>query len=329
MQKLTAGIFAAILVTVASGAANAAVTSKAYVDNAVAAVEEQVGTLSALDTAVKTNTVAAINELKGAVDTNADDIAELQGILSDAGITGDDSLSDLLDAKQDVLTQADFTDGNGVSVTVSDAGIDISGVDATQTAAGVVSLGQIDSAIDTKIDTALDEDGVIADAIADAVDGLASESWVEAKGYLTETDKNELQGNIDEKADADALNAYQLLLGTTNVTTTGEGNVVTSVTAANGTVTVTKGDTFVTTDALEDAIGEESDLMAAIQAAQDTADDAADAADAAQSTADTAKTTAEAAIPKPTAACDADGGCVLTYKGGNYVWEVIERFDGE
>ena len=46
MKKLTAGIFATLLAVVSTGAANAEIASKGYVDDQVGTVSTQVGSLS-------------------------------------------------------------------------------------------------------------------------------------------------------------------------------------------------------------------------------------------------------------------------------------------
>ncbi|MBQ3039761.1 MAG: hypothetical protein IJD41_04360 [Alphaproteobacteria bacterium] len=70
--------------------------------------------------------------------------------------------------------------------------------------------------------------------------------------------------------------------------------------------------------------------VTAIAAAQAQADKGVADAATAQATANAAKTTADAAIPKPTEDCTTLGAkCVLTVGNSGYVWESIERAEGE
>ena len=157
MKKLTAGIFAGILTIVTVNAADAAIASKAYVDQERDVVKGMVGTLTNLETSNKTSTVAAINEVKGAVDTNKTNITSLQetvdGLTNGAGSVAD-QIADALGA--------DFPENSTVQAEL-DKKADKTALETTNTKV---------TANTTAIDTITKDGGTIDTRISEAKTGL-------------------------------------------------------------------------------------------------------------------------------------------------------------
>lgn len=229
MKKLTAGIFAGILTIVTVNAADAAITSKAYVDELVGANTTEINTLKGT-VAGHTTDIAGLKEtvenLSGdGTGSVADQIAGALGGLGD-----DTTVKAELDKKQNKSTAAysmGNAEGGWTALTTAEQGALTSGItsdDVTQITTNKTDIATINNKI-----------GEVADG--KTVVDLIDEAKTAAAG-----DVDDKLGNLGDGNDtvADALAEKQDVLGAANVTTTGSGNVVSAVTAENGVVTVTK-----------------------------------------------------------------------------------------
>ena len=175
MKKLTAGIFATLLAVVSTGAANAEIASKGYVDDQVDTVEATVATKadkSALDTLSQT-----VDGHTTQITGKADKATTLAGY----GITDGVTKTELTEGLAGKVDNADITDMQVKSNLVKTAGWDTDKTD------------------DTKYPSA----AAVNDAIIEATTGLANESAItEIQGDITE-----IQGNVaglqTSKQDAD------------------------------------------------------------------------------------------------------------------------------
>ena len=263
--------------------------------------------------------------LKSATEGNNDAVTG-QGV-ADAiqnavsGITSD------LEGKQNTLTDADFTDGNGVIVSVKDGHVTITGDDATTQKAGVVTLGAGVSDSEEGVVTGKQ----VAGAIKKAVDDINSE----LEDKLSSEDAD---GMYQPLSDGDGLNVgtadgdWKVLqaganitidkttgtIGTTGLATSTElegvkntvdglGTTYKTIESYNTDTTVTDG-TYIKAD--KDVKGNLTALDVQLKTATDAATSAAE--------------TATAAIPRPDDdTCDTTEGCVLKFQGGAYTWEPL------
>ena len=214
MKKLTAGIFATILGVTAMGAADAAVTSKGYVDAAVGVVAGDVSALSQT------------------VSSHATDIAGLKG--ADTTLQNNiDAVADDVDAletgKQDLLTTTNFvsdgTTGNVVTgFTVANGTVTYS-KDTVATSQGLADLttrvGTAEGAIDAieadylKAADKADLAGLIsaADAKADAASTAAegAVSTANSASAVAEQAKTAAEANAEDIAElVEADKAFEL-----------------------------------------------------------------------------------------------------------------------
>ena len=277
MKKLTAGIFAGILTIVTVNAADAAIATSGYVTEKVGAVDAKVGVVTDLQTTAKTNTVAAINEVKGAVDTNKTNITRLQETV-DGLANGDGSVaSQIADA-----LGADFPENSTVQDELEKkANKKDLGTMAAKNAEDYSTTAQMNAALANKLDTskatvAADAnyiksgDGVATNlglldtqvkGNADSISGINTKIGTLPEGetsVVTMIQKvetaagSDLTDKLGEGFPADStvkaeLDKKQNLLNNTNVKVAEDstGNAVTAVTAENGTVTVTLGKSFI------------------------------------------------------------------------------------
>lgn len=230
MRKLTAGIFAGILTIVTVNAADAAIASKAYVDQKDAV---NATAITNLTTTVSGHTTS-IEQLQTTVDglagdgagSVADQIADALGEIPEGSTVAAE-----LDKKQNKST-ADYTMGTAAggwkALTDAEKGALQSGITSGDVAQITANKNDI-SGINTKIGTVPADKTVV---------GLIDEA------------KNAAAGDVDSKLGdlgegnttvADALAEKQNLLNNTNVTTTGNGNAIVNITAADGVVTATRG----------------------------------------------------------------------------------------
>ena len=187
MKKLTAGIFATILGLTAMGAADAAVTSKGYVDSAVGAVKD---TVTDLSTTVQ-GAVANINDL-------TTDVSNLQ--------SADTTLQRNIDAVSQVAnaaaTKTELSDGLALKADKTFVGE----LPADATASTVVGFVEEKTA------------NIASDATVSALDTRVSSLETASATHATKdeltTAKNELQGDINDVsavANTASANATQAL----------------------------------------------------------------------------------------------------------------------
>ena len=264
MKKLTAGIFATLLAVVSTGAANAEIASKGYVDDQVGTVSTEVDSLSTT-VGQHTSQIGTINTTIGRygdiVTHNVNEFATAaQGTKADTAVQPA-AISDM-QVKANLTTNAEWaTEKTSDDKYPSNAAVDAAITSAT-----------------SKLPT--------------------SGTITEIQGDITEIQGNvtQLQTDVSKKQDknmgAEAANHI--------VTTDGTGNITSSATIANtqvsGLGTLATKSTVTSADITDGTIAE-GDLNASINASLDKADTAlqkttADAAYAPKSTEATANTAA-------------------------------------
>ena len=309
MKKLTAGIFATILGVTAMGAADAAVTSKGYVDAAVGTVAQSVtdlgttvsntyATKQALEGEVTARTNADTT-LQGNIDTLAGNVykktetytqAEVDAAI--AAVDGAESVQaltarvttaegeiDALQTKTTGLGSAAYTESTAYATASQ-------GAKADATAATVAGYGDIVTHNVAEFATAA-QGALAATAVQPAaIDDMATKTWVGEQDYATE-----------------------------NFVTT-QGYLKSADLATYATKTEAQG----YANAKDAAIAEAKQAGTDAAAAAATADDKAEAAQAA---AEAAQATADAAIKAPAACSDPTNMCVLVSNGTTVSWQVI------
>ena len=286
MKKLTAGIFAGILTIVTVNAADAAIASKAYVDQQRDANAAKITSL----TATVGEHTTDITNLKTGVADNKADISDLTGVVGASDQAG------LRKEVADLKTTVGNLSGGGagsVADQIADALGDIPegsnvqaelekkankadlGTMAAKNAEDYSTTAQMNAALANKLDTskatvAADAnyiksgDGVATNlglldtqvkGNADSISGINTKIGTLPEGetsVVTMIQKvetaagSDLTDKLGEGFPADStvkaeLDKKQNLLNNTNVTTTGNGNAIVSITAADGVVTATKG----------------------------------------------------------------------------------------
>ncbi len=272
MNKLTAGIFAGILTIVTVNAADAAITSKAYVDGKFATQES----LAATNTNV-TNLTKTVGDNKTAAD---EAIAELKETVD--GLTGDGtgSVADqIADALGNIPEGSDVATELGKKQDKSTAAYSMGTADGKWKALETAELGALQSGITTagvaQITTNKNDIATNAAAIEKNADDIAAmdtaykaaDTAINAKiGNLPDGTTSVVQmitnvqtaaaDGVDEKLkdysttaemNTELAKKQDTLVSTgenANVKVVGEGNVITGISAANGVVTATTGDMF-------------------------------------------------------------------------------------
>ncbi|MDE6250129.1 MAG: hypothetical protein K2M34_00640 [Alphaproteobacteria bacterium] len=239
MKKLTAGIFAGILTIVTVNAANAAITSKAYVDGLYNPLKETVDTNTGAITTLTTTVGDADSGLVKDVAKLQTDISSLTGGNGSIASQIADALGDLgedttvkaeLDKKQDKSSAAYSMGGeNGAWTVMTQAQQDALNSEITKADVAQINTNKSDIA-------------TISDKIGEIDEGKTVVGLIDEVKTAASGDVDEKLGDLGDGNNtvADALAKKQDTLGATNVTTTGSGNVVSAVTADNGVVTVTK-----------------------------------------------------------------------------------------
>lgn len=265
MKKLTAGIFAGILTIVTVNAADAAIASKAYVDqkdtanataitNLTTTVEGHTTSITSLQTAVDnlsgdgTGSVAdqiadALGNIpegstvqaelaKKADKTALEDVTKDGGTIDTKISAAQTTLNTEIAKKQDKST-ADYAMGTAAggwkALTDAEKGVLQSGITSGDVAQITTNKNDI-SGINTKI-------GTLPEGETDVVTMIQK---VETAAGSDLTDKLGEDFPADSTVKAE-LDKKQNLLDGTNVTTTGTGNAIVDITAADGVVTATKG----------------------------------------------------------------------------------------
>ncbi len=260
MKKLTAGIFAGILTIVSVNAADAAIASKAYVDqqdNAnKALIQTNTTNITNLTTTVGADANSGLQKAVADLQTSVEGLAgegtgsvadQIADALTDYTTTAD--MNTELGKKQDKST-VDYALGTAAGgwepLTDAEKAALQSGVDTADVAQittnkeAIAAMDTAYKAADTTINATI---GTVP--TGKTVVGLIDEAKTAASG-----DVDAKLGDLPEGSTVKAeLDKKQNLLNNTNVTTTGEGNVISAVTAADGTVTATKGINAVTVPA--------------------------------------------------------------------------------
>ena len=289
MKKLTAGIFATLLAVVSTGAANAEIASKGYVDDQVGTVSTEVDTLSTT-VGQHTTQIGTINTTISGygdiVTRNANEFATAaQGTKADTAVQPT-AISDM-QVKSNLTTNAEWS-------------------------------------TEKSADDKYPSNAAVNEAITAATSGLATSGKItEIEGDITtiEGDITNIQGDVTQlQTDVSSKQDKNMGSGAANhiVTTDGTGNITSSATIEAGKVTgladvATSGaysdlsgtpslgtlasKSTITSADITDGTIAEGDLNASINASLDKADSAlqkatADAAYAVKSTETTASTAA-------------------------------------
>ena len=188
MKKLTAGIFATILGVTAMGAADAAVTSKGYVDAAVGVVA---GDVSALSQTVEGHTTQITN-LQTASDTHAlkSNVYTKSEVNSALDLKADKSLVGTLPEGTNASTVVGYVDEKTKGIATDET------VNALSGRVGALETASATHAIKTDVETAL----------AGKVDNATLNNYVTTTAF--EQGQTEQNNAIALKADASALNNY-------------------------------------------------------------------------------------------------------------------------
>lgn len=306
MKKLIAGIFTVLLGVVAANSADAALTSKAYVDAKVKVNADAIA--SKADTATVNALDGRVTTAEGTITTHGTDIADLKT------------------NKQNKLTAGTGIEIDTATNTISTKGIATS--DALTTLEGKVTANTGD------ITTLKGEgEGSVKKSIADAIaaEVTRSDGAYDAKGAA-----GTAETNAKAYADGLAKNYATAAQGKTADDTAAAVNNATTGLATKASKTYVDDELAKKQDALTEA------QLKAVDSGIDatkvkTYDGYADKITAAQTQADkgvadaaAAKTVADKAIPKPDAACTTLGAkCVLTVGDNGYAWESVERATGE
>lgn len=333
MKKLTAGIFATILGVTAMGAADAAVTSKGYVDAAVGAVAGDVSTLSqtveghttqitnlqtASDTHALKSNVYTKSEVNSALDLKAD--KSLVGTLPEG--TNASTVVGYVDEKtKDIASDATVN-------ALSDRVDDLEAASATHATKTELTNG-LDLKADKSTTYTITETNNLLNAKANDADlakvaKTGAYADLDGKPDLSDmATKTEVANTYATKTDITGM-ATQTWVGeqdyaTNTALTTGlsgkQANLSdTQLQAVNSGITAEKISTMdqATADAQADATQALADAA--------TADGKAVAAQAA---AEAAQATANAAIKAPAACSDPTNMCVLVSDGTTVSWQVI------
>lgn len=306
MKKLTAGIFTVLLGVVAANSADAALTSKAYVDakvkvNADAiAAKADTATVNALDGRVTT--------AEGTIKTHGTDIADLK-------TNKQNKLKSGTGIEIDEATNTISTKG----IATSDALTALEGKVTANTGDITTLKGEGEGSVKKSIADAIAAEVTRSDGAYDAK-GAAGTAETNAKAYADGLAKNyatAAQGKTADDTAAAVNNATTGLATKASKTYVDDElakkqNTLTEaqLNAVNSGITEAKVTTY---DGYADKI-----TAAQTQADKGVADAAA------------AKTVADKAIPKPTADCTTLGAkCVLVVGESGYAWESVERATGE
>lgn len=365
MKKLTAGIFTVLLGVVAANSADAALTSKAYVDAKVKVNADAIA--SKADTATVNALDGRVTTAEGTITTHGTDIADLKTnkqnkLTAGTGIeidTATNTISTKGIATSDALTalEGKVTANTGDITTLKGEG------------EGSVkkSIADAIAAEVTRSDGAYDAKGAAGTAETNAkayADGLAKNYATAAQGKTaddTAAAVNNATTGLATKAsktyvDDELAKKQNTLKQGANITISEDGTIAATYeyddTALAGRVTTLEG-TGVTKEKIDAIatntanIAKKQDALTEAQlnavnsgiteAKVTTYDGYAGQITAAQTQADkgvadaaAAKTVADKAIPKPDAACTTLGAkCVLTVGDNGYAWESVERATGE
>ena len=289
MKKLTAGIFATLLAVVSTGAANAEIASKGYVDDQVGTVSTEVDSLSTT-VGQHTSQIGTINTTIGRygdiVTHNVNEFATAaQGTKADTAVQPA-AISDM-QVKANLTTNAEWsTEKSADDKYPSNAAVNAAITSATSGLATSGKITEIEGDITTIEGNITDIQGDVTQLQTDVSAKQNKNMGSDAANHIVTTDGT---GNITSSATIDAAKvtgladvatsgAYDDLSGTPSLGTLASKSTITSADITDGTIA-------------------EGDLNASINASLDKADTAlqktaADAAYAVKSTETTASTAA-------------------------------------
>lgn len=234
MKKLTAGIFASILGLTAMGAADAAVTSKAYVDGLVggintsleskaeqSALNQEIADRQSADSAIEVAYKAADSSLQsqidgkvaatqatinGVVTTDAAGKVQVSTVISQDQVDGLKEALQALPTDVTVAGKVDKDQGTG-----NENKVVITGADGFITTSATIEQSQVNGltdALGAKADSQTVTD--LATEVAGKADTSALNSYVLTDTFTqSQTEQtNALEAKINAKADASALAGY-------------------------------------------------------------------------------------------------------------------------
>lgn len=272
MKKLTAGIFAGILTIVSVNAADAAIASKAYVDQKdgvnASAISANTTEINTLKTTVGGHTTSISNLTKTVGDSTdglVKEVADLKTSVGTGGSVADkitaalepysttEEMNTELDKKQDKLTAGANIAIDATTNTISATGL--ATADALTTLEGKVTTNTTNIGTNT---TAIGTLSNLTTTEKTNLVGAINEVKTTAGNAATKTDFDDLKSKVDNEttglaatkaiADAnktaieglDASKQDKLVAGSVTGNDAA-GNVITGVSAADGKITVTKG----------------------------------------------------------------------------------------
>lgn len=327
MKKLTAGIFTVLLGVVAANSADAALTSKAYVDAQVGA---KVSTTDFNQFKTENNAAVAKKADQTAMETA---LAGKQQKLNSTNFKKDGTGNVISGVTVDESGNVTFATSN-VATT---EGLDNlkTTVDEHTTALGTLNgTAETTGSVANKIATAISDEKTRADGAYDAK-GAAGTAETNAKAYADGLAKNYATAEQGKTADATAA-------AVNNATT---GLAATKAIADQNKTAIAAMDTAIATNTANIAKKQDTLTEAQLKAVNSgiteakvtTYDSYGTKITAAQTQADkgvadaaAAQATANAAIPKPGTDCTTLGAkCVLVVGESGYAWESVERDAGE
>lgn len=362
MKKLTAGIFTVLLGVVAANSADAALTSKAYVDAQVGA---KVSTTD-FDQFKTANTAAIADAKKAGTDANtALETYKTENNAAVAKKVDTETMTTELGKKQDKLVSTDAVVINADNtitlkniastgdITALQGKVGTNTANIEKNTGAITTLNgadTVENSVAYKIKNALTDYTTTADmntkldlkADKTAIADMETKTNAAAT-YATKTEMNTVDGKFANYTNTTDMNkALGLKADKSTIGTVAEGKTVVQMiedakTAATYDDAAVKADIKKNTDAIT-TINDSEVMKSGITATKVTTYDGyADKITAAQTQADkgvedaaAAKTVADKAIPKPTADCTTLGAkCVLTVGDSGYAWESVERATGE
>lgn len=354
MKKLTAGIFTVLLGVVAANSADAALTSKAYVDAKVKVNADAIA--SKADTATVNALDGRVTTAEGTIQTHGTDIADLKTnkqnklVSTDAVVINADNTITL----KNIASTGDITALQG-KVDTNTANIEkntgaITTLNGADTVENSVAYKIKNALTDYTTTTAMNEK---LDLKADKTAIADMETKTNAAAtYATKTEMNTVDGKFANYTNTTDMNkALDLKADKSTIGTVAEGKTVVQMideakTAATYDDAAVKADIKKNTDAIT-TINDSEVMKSGITATKVTTYDGyADKITAAQTQADkgvedAGKVATDLATTKSTlgllattqipAACTDpnNDGCTLVYKQTGFEWELIEREGGK
>lgn len=354
MKKLTAGIFTVLLGVVAANSADAALTSKAYVDAKVKVNADAIA--SKADTATVNALDGRVTTAEGTIQTHGTDIADLKTKKQDMLVSTD---AVVINADNTITLKNIASTGD---ITALQGKVDTNTANIEKNTGAITTLNgadTVENSVAYKIKNAL-TDYTTTTAMNEKLDLKADKTAIAdmetktnaAATYATKTEMNTVDGKFANYTNTTDMNkALDLKADKSTIGTVAEGKTVVQMideakTAATYDDAAVKVDIKKNTDAIT-TINDSEVMKSGITATKVTTYDGyADKITAAQTQADkgvedAGKVATDLATTKSTlgllattqipAACTDpnNDGCTLVYKQTGFEWELIEREGGK